>query len=165
MLDLTPLEPRAADILARARARRLKIVTAESCTGGLVAGLLTAIAGSSDVFERGYVTYSYEAKTELLGVDAALLKRRGAVDREVAETMAAGALARSHADVAVSVTGIAGPGGGTAKKPVGLVHFAVARGARIEAVERRFGDLGRDGVRRAAVIEALDLLDRAIAWE
>jgi nicotinamide-nucleotide amidase len=165
MTDLSELERRATDILARARARGLRIATAESCTGGLVAGTLTAIAGSSDVFERAFVTYSNEAKTEMLGVDADLVRRHGAVDREVAEAMAAGALARSRANVAVAITGIAGPGGGSAAKPVGLVHFAVARGARIEPAERRFGDLGREAVRLAAVAEALDLIDRAIAWE
>ncbi|TBW37030.1 CinA family protein [Siculibacillus lacustris] len=164
MQDLSPLEARAAATLAAARARGLKLATAESCTGGLVAGLLTAIAGSSDVFERGFVTYSNDAKAEMLGVDVALLARRGAVDPQVAVEMAAGALAHSKAQVAVAITGIAGPGGGSAKKPVGLVHFAVARGDRVEPVECRFGDLGRDAVRHASIVQALDLLDAAIAW-
>src|SRR5579884_878093 len=142
---------RAEMLLAGARARGLKIATAESCTGGLVAGLLTEIAGSSDVFERGFVTYSNQAKQELLGVRGELLATHGAVSAEVARAMAQGALSHSKADIAVAVTGIAGPGGGTADKPVGLVHFAAARGDRVVSRECRFGDIGRSAVRMKSV--------------
>ncbi len=149
--------------------RGLKIATAESCTGGLVAAYLTEIPGSSEVVERGFVTYSNEAKTELLGVDAALIAEKGAVSREVALAMAAGALAHSHAEVSVAITGIAGPGGGSAEKPVGLVHFAVAKAkARLDHGldyaalhhEERFGDVGRAAVREKSVAVALKLLMR-----
>lgn len=152
---------RAAElVLAACRARGLKIATAESCTGGLVAAALTAIPGSSEVVECGFVTYSNAAKETMLGVPAATLARHGAVSRETAEAMAQGALARSPADLAVAVTGIAGPGGGSAEKPVGLVHFAAAArdGRRIHR-ETRFGDIGRDEVRRRSVAEALALLE------
>lgn len=156
----------AQALLTILRHRQMRLVTAESCTGGLIAGLLTEIAGSSDVVERGFVTYSNEAKIECLGVPAALIERHGAVSREVAETMAAGALAHSHADVAIAVTGIAGPGGGTPQKPVGLVHLAVARkgGTSIDR-ECRFGDIGRTAVRLATVAEALALIGRSLAIE
>src|ERR687894_2174634 len=117
----------ARDVLARFDAAGYKLATAESCTGGLIAGALTEVPGSSSVVERGFVTYSNEAKTELLGVPAELIARHGAVSESVARAMAEGALARSRADVAVAITGIAGPGGATATKPVGLVHFALAR--------------------------------------
>jgi len=151
-------------VLATCRAARVRLATAESCTGGLVAAALTDIAGSSDVVERGFVTYSNEAKTELLDVAAELIVKHGAVSEAVARAMAEGGLARSHADVAVAVTGIAGPGGGSALKPVGLVHFAAARRrGDIVHAERRFGDLGRAGVRRAALLEALRLLEAATA--
>jgi len=153
---------RAAALLDLCRARRLKIATAESCTGGLVAALLTEIAGSSDVVERGFVTYSNEAKQEMLGVRAETLAAHGAVSEATAREMAQGALAHSRADLAVSVTGVAGPGGGGAEKPVGLVHFACARrGGAVAAVERRFGDLGRGGVRLASVAQALAMLTGA----
>jgi nicotinamide-nucleotide amidase len=155
------LEERAALLLARLRTLGLKAATAESCTGGLVAGTLTAVPGSSDVVERGFVTYSNEAKSELLGIPASLIAEHGAVSEPVARAMAEGAVARSLADVAVGVTGVAGPGGGTAAKPVGLVHFAAARrGGQTIHLERRYGDLGRAGIREAAVADALDLLDR-----
>jgi len=159
MTDLAPLLPAARALLDLCRDRRLTIATAESCTGGLVAGVLTEIPGSSAVVERGFVTYSNAAKTELLGVPAALLARAGAVSREVAEAMAAGALAHSPADLAVAITGIAGPDGGTVEKPVGLVHFAAGRrgGVTIHR-ERRFGNIGRSGVRLASVAEALAML-------
>ena len=153
---------RAAEIIARCAARGLKIATAESCTGGLVAGLLTEIPGSSGVVERGFVTYSNEAKTDLLGVPAALIEAHGAVSEPVARAMAEGALARSRAQIAVAITGVAGPGGGTVTKPVGLVHFARAGAGPTLAVEKRFGDLGRANVRRAALSTALDLLSEAI---
>ena len=144
------------------RARGLKIATAESCTGGLVAALLTEIAGSSDVVERGFVTYSNDAKRELLGVAEETLAAHGAVSEATAREMAQGALARSRADLAVSVTGVAGPGGGSAEKPVGLVHFACAvRSGAVVAAERRFGDLGRSAVRSAAVEQALAMIAAA----
>lgn len=155
----------SAEILARAprvldafRARGWKLATAESCTGGLVAAALTSVAGSSDVVERGFVTYSNEAKTGLLGVPASLIALHGAVSDEVAAAMAAGALAHSLADVAVSVTGVAGPGGGTAQKPVGLVWFGCAvRGRAVMTVSHMFpGD--RTAVRAASVAVAFDLL-------
>lgn len=150
---------RAEQLLADARAKKLKIATAESCTGGLIAGLLTEIAGSSDVFERGFVTYSNRAKQELIGVPDALLIRHGAVSEEVARAMAQGALIHSGADLAVAVTGIAGPGGGSAEKPVGLVHIAAARkGAEVIHRECRFGDIGRHAIRIATVDAALEIL-------
>lgn len=150
---------RAETLLANARAKKLKIATAESCTGGLVAGLLTEIAGSSDVFERGFVTYSNQAKQEMLGVPEALLIRHGAVSEEVARAMAHGALAHSSADLSVAVTGIAGPGGGTAEKPIGLVHIVAARkGGVMLHRECRFGDIGRGAVRIATVDTALEIL-------
>ena len=153
----------AAAFLDRARAAGLMVATAESCTGGLVAGLLTEIAGSSSVVERGFVTYSNEAKTGMLGVPADLIETHGAVSAPVATAMAEGALAHSRADIAVAVTGVAGPGGGSDAKPVGLVHFACARrGGPTRHVEMRFGDLGRAGVRMAAVRTALGLLGEAV---
>ena len=153
---------RAAALLRRCEAAGLRVATAESCTGGLVAGLLTEIAGSSAVVERGFVTYSNEAKSELLGVAPALLATQGAVSAPVARAMAEGALARSRADLAVAVTGIAGPGGATATKPVGLVHFALAgTGRATKNLERRYGDRGRSAVRLLAVADALALLESA----
>lgn len=153
----------ARSLLDACRAQGLKLATAESCTGGLIAGALTAIPGSSDVFERGFVTYSNEAKSEMLGVPAALIARVGAVSAEVAMAMAEGALAHSRADVAVAVTGVAGPGGGSAAKPVGLVHIAVARrgGAKLHE-ECRFGDVGRDAVREASVRRALEMMGQIV---
>jgi nicotinamide-nucleotide amidase len=151
----------AARVLDLCRDRGLKLATAESCTGGLVAGALTDIAGSSDVVDCGLVTYSNEAKQLLLGVPAATLGAFGAVSRQTAEAMARGALTASGADIAVAITGIAGPGGGTAEKPVGLVHFAAARGDRLMHLERRYGDLGRAEVRRKSVLDALALLAQA----
>lgn len=156
------LKQRAADLVALCWAKGLRLATAESCTGGLVAGLLTEIAGSSAVVERGFVTYSNEAKEELLGVPHGVLVRFGAVSEETARAMAEGAVERSHADVAVAITGIAGPGGGTAEKPVGLVHFAATRkGGRTIHVRMAYGDIGRGPVRRASLIEALRLLQQA----
>ncbi|ARJ65368.1 damage-inducible protein CinA [Magnetospirillum sp. ME-1] len=151
------LTERAAQVLRHAEDRRERIATAESCTGGLVAAALTAIAGSSSVMDRGFVTYSNEAKTEMLGVPPQLIASCGAVSREVALAMAEGALAHSRADAAVAVTGIAGPGGGSADKPVGLVHFALARrGEATRHAEHRFeGD--RDGIRLQAALTALGL--------
>lgn len=153
----------AVDLGARLAARRALCVTAESCTGGLVAGAITDVAGSSAWFDRGFVTYSNEAKMELLGVPAATLAQHGAVSEAVARAMAAGALARSRASVAVAITGIAGPGGGSPEKPVGTVCFAWAvRGAPAQAETRRF-DGDRVEVRRAAVVAALAGLLAAIA--
>ena len=156
------LEKRAGEIIRLYSERGLKIVTAESCTGGLVAGCLTATAGSSAVVERGFVTYSNEAKIELLSVPPELIASVGAVSAETAAAMAHGALSHSRADIAVSVTGIAGPGGGSADKPVGLVHFAcAARNERPNLIEKRFGDIGRALVRQKSVEVALDLLAEA----
>jgi len=156
------LVDRAAALIARYRAEGFMVATAESCTGGLIAGLLTEIPGSSNVLERGFVVYSNEAKQELLGVPAETLLSVGAVSEETARALAEGALRASRADIAVSVTGIAGPDGGTAAKPVGLVHFACARrGAPTVAREERFGDIGREGVRLASVRVGLDLLEAA----
>lgn len=151
-----------ADLLERYRRAGKKIATAESCTGGMVAAALTDIAGSSDVVERGFVTYSNEAKTELIGVPADLIRRVGAVSAEVAQAMAEGALAHSHADMAVSITGIAGPGGGTPTKPVGLVWFGLAKRAGATIIEKRQFAGDRAQVRRQAVAAALYLLDRAL---
>jgi nicotinamide-nucleotide amidase len=149
---------RAEKLLADARAKGLKIVTAESCTGGLIAGLLTEIPGSSDVVERGFVTYSNQAKEEMLGVPHELLLAHGAVSAEVARAMAASALKQSRADLAVGVTGVAGPGGGTADKPVGLVHIAAGRGDHVIHRECRFGGIGRTKVRLESVKIALEML-------
>jgi nicotinamide-nucleotide amidase len=155
----SPLRALAEIVLAEARASRMMLTTAESCTGGLIAALLTEIPGSSDVVERGFVTYSNRAKTEMLGVDAALIAAEGAVSEAVARAMAEGALRHAKADAAVAVTGIAGPGGGSADKPVGLVHIAAARkGGETVHRECRFGDIGRDAVRLAAVRAALEML-------
>jgi nicotinamide-nucleotide amidase len=154
-----PFKSRAAALIDSCRAARLTIATAESCTGGLLAALITAIPGSSDVFERGFVTYSNAAKIESLGVTPQILERYGAVSAEAARAMAAGALTHSLASMALSITGIAGPGGGSSEKPVGLVYFGLARrGGAIITVEKRFGELGRDEVRSAAIATAIDLL-------
>ena len=139
--------------------KNLTVATAESCTGGLVAGVLTDIAGSSAVVDRGYVTYSNTAKQEMIGVPSATLKQYGAVSRQTAEAMARGALAKSKVDLAVAITGIAGPGGGTADKPVGLVHFAAAsRAGTSMHAAKRFGDIGRAEVRHKSVIQAVRML-------
>ena len=149
----------ARQVLDACRERGLMVATAESCTGGLVIGALTEIAGSSDVVDRGFVTYSNAAKMALLGVPEAVLEAHGAVSRQTAEAMAQGALARSGVDLTVAITGVAGPGGGSADKPVGLVHFAAAaKDNRLIHRERRYGDIGRSEVRRLSVTEALDLL-------
>ena len=148
----------ATDVLARCRAAGLLLATAESCTGGLVAACLTEIAGSSDVVDRGFVTYSNEAKLELLGVAAATLAAKGAVSAETASEMLAGALARSRADLAVAITGIAGPGGGSAEKPVGLVFIGVQRREQPATVERHVFPGDRAAVREASLRRALGLL-------
>jgi len=150
---------RARSLLDLCRMKSLKVAAAESCTGGLLAATLTEIPGSSDVFERGFVTYSNAAKADMLGVPAATLEHFGAVSRETAEAMAQRALAHSPADLAVSITGIAGPGGASPGKPVGLVHFGAARrGGQTAHQERRFGDIGRAQVRRVSVLQALAML-------
>jgi nicotinamide-nucleotide amidase len=150
----------AKRLLNLCRARGLRIATAESCTGGLVAGVLTEIAGASDVVERGFVVYSNAAKESMLGVPASTLKRYGAVSAETAIAMAAGALKNSEADISLAITGIAGPGGGSKQKPVGLVHFAAAGGKRKSIARRRlFGKIGRRRVRERSVAEALELLE------
>ncbi|UDL95117.1 CinA family protein [Lichenihabitans sp. PAMC28606] len=160
---------RAELLLDACRVRSLMIATAESCTGGLVAALLTEIAGSSAVVDRGFVTYSNDAKRQMLGVPDDVLAHDGAVSEATARAMAAGAITRSNADLAVSITGIAGPGGGSEAKPVGLVHFAcqvrvgAGRAGASNHVERRFGPLTRDAIRLASVEQALALLEAAIA--
>ncbi len=153
------LRAAATAVLEACRARGLKVATAESCTGGLVAGALTEIAGSSDVVDRGFVTYSNEAKQQMLAVAPETLSKHGAVSRETAEAMAHGAISHSNADLAVSITGIAGPGGGSADKPVGLVHFAAAaRAGALTHREMRYGDIGRSVVRQKSVLQALAML-------
>jgi len=149
----------AIAVLDACRVRGLKIATAESCTGGLVAGALTDIAGSSDVVDRGFVTYSNEAKQQMLGVPAGTLQEHGAVSRQTAEAMARGALGRANADLVVAITGIAGPGGGSADKPVGLVHFAAgSRDGKLTHAEKRYGDIGREQVRHKSILQALAML-------
>jgi nicotinamide-nucleotide amidase len=155
--DILESAARLIDVLRR---KRLKVATAESCTGGLIAGAITSIAGSSDVFESGFVTYSNLAKVDLIGVDVALIDRYGAVSEEVARAMAGCVLAKTAADLGVAVTGIAGPGGGSIGKPVGLVYIAsAARGGPTRVQRQAFGDIGREGVRLASVREALALLE------
>jgi nicotinamide-nucleotide amidase len=150
---------RAENLLTQARAGGVRIATAESCTGGLIAALLTEIPGSSDVFGRGFVTYSNKAKEDMLGVPAATLRQHGAVSEAVARIMAEGAIRNSTAQLSVAVTGIAGPGGGTEEKPVGLVHIAAARaGEPTLHREYRFGDIGRSAIRLASVAAALEML-------
>ena len=152
----------AENLLIACRAAGIMVATAESCTGGLIAASLTAIAGSSDVVDRGFVTYSNQAKTDLVGVDPALIEANGAVSEPVARAMAEGAVARSRADLAISVTGVAGPGGGSPDKPVGLVWFGCARrGEATTSISRVFpGD--RSEIRRATVALALDLLRQRV---
>jgi nicotinamide-nucleotide amidase len=155
----SPLLRLAEVVLADAREKKLRIATAESCTGGLVAGVLTEIPGSSDVLERGFVVYSNRAKEDMLGVPGDLIADQGAVSEAVARAMAEGAVANSNAHIAVSITGVAGPGGGTKLKPVGLVHFAAAREGRSTLHEaHRFGDIGRTEIRVKSVEVALTLL-------
>lgn len=155
-------EALAARVLAAARARGWRIATAESCTGGLVAAALTDIAGSSDVFDRGFVTYSNAAKTAMLGVDPALILAHGAVSEPVARAMAAGALARSEARLAIAITGVAGPGA-SETKPEGLVWFALATGTGVTTGRRDFGPLGREAIRLRSVETALGMALAATA--
>jgi nicotinamide-nucleotide amidase len=146
------------EVVERSRAQKQSIATAESCTGGLVAALITAVPGSSHVFDRGFVTYSNEAKNDMLGVPLEVIRRVGAVSAEVAGLMCEGALAVSRADIAVSVTGIAGPGGGTPEKPVGLVYIAAGRRGKPPNVERHIFPGDRAAVREATAERALTLL-------
>jgi nicotinamide-nucleotide amidase len=160
------LNEQARVLLDFCRGKRLKLAAAESCTGGLLAATLTEIPGSSDVFERGFITYSNEAKETMLGVPTATLKSHGAVSRETAAAMARGVLAHAPVDLAVSITGIAGPGGAMPGKPVGLVYLAAAsRSGGLIQRERTYGDIGRAQVRRACVIEALSMLGELAAME
>ncbi|MEX2648541.1 MAG: CinA family protein [Alphaproteobacteria bacterium] len=154
----------AAQVLDACRAKSLLLATAESCTGGLIAAALTSVPGSSDVLDRGWVTYSYRSKTDLLGVPAELIAREGAVSEAVARAMAEGALARSESDLAIAVTGVAGPGSDSQAKPAGLVHLACARrGGPTRHEVHRFGDAGRDRVRALSVDSALRLVLRSLA--
>jgi nicotinamide-nucleotide amidase len=151
-------------VLTLAREAGVTLATVESCTGGLVAGALTAIPGSSDVVDRGFVTYSNAAKTELVGVPAELISTFGAVSEPVARAMAEGGVTEAGVGAAVAITGIAGPGGGTLTKPVGLVHIAVARrGAATLHREMRYGDIGREPVRLESVRTALEMLAEALS--
>ena len=155
--------PRVEQLATQLLRRQWMLVTAESCSGGLIAGACTDLSGSSNWFERGFVTYSNAAKTEMLGVPADLIARHGAVSEEVARAMAEGALTNTPAHIAVSVTGIAGPDGGSPEKPVGLVYLGVAsQGESTRVRECRFGDIGRHEVRLASVREALALAQSAV---
>ncbi|HWM82784.1 MAG TPA: CinA family protein [Pseudolabrys sp.] len=154
--DIVAAAQRLLDICKR---KKLLIATAESCTAGLVAGTLTEVPGVSSILDRGYVTYSNEAKHDMLGVSRETLARYGAVSRQTAEEMARGVLGRAPVDLSVSVTGIAGPDGGSEDKPVGLVHFAAAtRGGALIHAEKRFGDVGRPAVRKQSVLQAFLML-------
>lgn len=153
-----PLLLQASKLIDHCRTKRLMLATAESCTGGLIAGLITAVPGSSDVLDAGFVTYSNDAKTRMIGVPADLIASHGAVSEQVARAMAEGALAHSKADIAVAVTGVAGPGGGSSEKPVGLVHCAAARkGYPTVTRVLLLGDIGRDAVRMETVRVAVDM--------
>ncbi len=153
----------AETVLAEARAKKLRLALAESCTGGLIAACLTEIPGASDIVERGFVTYSNRAKTEMLGVPAKLIDQYDAVSEEVARAMAEGALRHSSAQLAVAVTGIAGPRGGTVEKPVGLVHIAASRvDNKVLHEAHHFGDIGRVQIRIKSVEAALKLLQKLI---
>lgn len=152
------IETLAKAVVEAALRNGVMIATAESCTGGLVAGAITGVAGSSAVLDRGFVTYSNAAKAEMIGVPSALIDAHGAVSEPVARAMVSGALDHSGASLAVSITGVAGPGGGSLEKPIGLVHFGIADETGQGHVEHRFGDLGREAVRLASVRIALTLL-------
>lgn len=162
-MDRSAVQDLARKVVDMAIRKRSLVTTAESCTGGLIAASLTDIAGSSAMFDRSFVTYSNQAKADMLGISPDLIEQHGAVSEPVARAMAEGALKHSAAGIAVSVTGVAGPGGGTAAKPVGLVHFGLAvRDAPTTHVEMRFGDLGRLEVRWASVDMALNLLKQEL---
>jgi nicotinamide-nucleotide amidase len=154
----TDIRRRAEVINHTLASSKRMIVTAESCTGGLIAGALTDVPGSSDAVHGGFITYANEAKEQMIGVPAALLEAHGAVSEQVARAMAEGALRTSGADIAIAVTGIAGPGGGTEGKPVGLVYFACATAETTKAAVERYGDIGRQEVREKSIIRALDLV-------
>jgi nicotinamide-nucleotide amidase len=158
-----PNTERAAQLLQAAKAHGRKIATAESCTGGLIAATLAAVPGASASLERGFVTYSNEAKHEMLGVPMELISQHGAVSKDVALAMALGALQHSLADIAVAVTGVAGPDGGTPEKPVGLVHLAAARrGGAVVHEEKRFGEIGRHAIQAETVAAAFALMMRVM---
>ncbi len=157
------LTEKAKVLISHCEAAGLMLASAESCTGGLISGLLTSVPGSSSVVERGFVTYSNEAKTEMLGVPAGLIADHGAVSEEVAAAMASGVLAHCPADLAVSVTGVAGPGGGSAEKPVGLVYVAACRRGSSPKVTRNLFSGDREAVRLASVDKALSLLEELIS--
>jgi nicotinamide-nucleotide amidase len=164
VMSVAALVVEAEHLIHAAKARGLMVAFAESCTGGLAAACITAVPGSSAVFERGYVTYSNAAKTEMLGVSPALIHEYGAVSEDVARAMARGALAHSRADIAAAITGVAGPDGGSADKPVGLVHIAAARrGGALLHEEMRFGAIGREAVREQSVATAYALVEQLIA--
>lgn len=166
MMAPDDLKQKAAGLVEALRTARLRIATVESCTGGLLAALLTEYPGSSAVFDRGFITYSNDAKVEMIGVRAELIAAHGAVSRDVALAMAEGGLVHSQADLAVSITGLAGPGGGTHAKPVGLVHIAAARiGATTLHRECRFGPLDRTLIRLRAADIALELASHAVSLE
>jgi nicotinamide-nucleotide amidase len=149
----------ARQLLDICKRKNLLVATAESCTAGLVAGTLTEVPGTSSILDRGFITYSNDAKHEMLGVPRDILAKHGAVSRETAEAMARGVLGRSRVHLAVSVTGIAGPDGGSEQKPVGLVHFAAAsHGGTLIAAEKRFGNVGRAEVRKRSVLQAFRML-------
>jgi nicotinamide-nucleotide amidase len=155
----TEIDEAASALIKLCIEKKLVVATAESCTGGLVAGALTDIAGSSAVLDRGFVTYSNDAKEQMIGVPAATLREYGAVSRQTAEAMAHGALSNAKVDLVVAITGVAGPGGGSADKPVGLVHFAAeARDGTSIHTEKRYGDIGRKAVRQKSVLQALAML-------
>ncbi len=151
----------AASLLAACRTKNIMLATAESCTGGLIAAALTSIAGSSDVVDRGFVTYSNDAKIQMIGVSPALIQTHGAVSEEVARAMADGALSRSRAAIAIAVTGVAGPGGGSADKPVGLVWFGLARTGVLAISQRQVFPGDRTAVRAATVAHALEMIRQA----
>ena len=157
------LRNRASVLLQKCREKGVRLATVESCTGGLVSALLTDISGSSDVFDRAFVTYSNDAKTALVGVPADLIAEHGSVSRQVAISMAEGGMTRSKATLVIAITGVAGPGGGTKEKPVGLVHFAIAaQGKETEHQRCLFGDLGRKSIRQSSMHQALDMFEAAL---
>lgn len=161
MLDDDIVEA-AKRLLYICKRKNLLVATAKSCTAGLVAGTLTEVPGTSSILDRGFITYSNEAKHEMLGVSRDVLEKHGAVSKEVAQDMARGVLGKATIDLAVSVTGIAGPDGGSVQKPVGLVHFAVAtRGGYLQHAEKRFGNIGRSEVRKQSVLQAFRMLHDA----
>ncbi len=161
MFDLD-IRSRAAELLNISKERGFTVATVESCTGGLVCGALTTVAGSSSMVQGGLVTYANEAKVALAGVPIELIEKHGAVSEPVARSMAEGGKGRLNATYVVSITGVAGPGGGSVEKPVGLVHFACAGSSGTKHREKRFGEQSRDEIRRLSVLEALDLLRETV---